>query len=444
MWGTRVTGTDSTRTRAGDDRKTGEHRPNELRALSALAFEELRGFPGGIRDMHLGIAERAFRGVGPAGRPVQVIHDALSRRAYDGIGSGAARLGRSADAAMERQGIGQDVLLSTTRRGSAIIAALNGLIGDRLERSGNDLHQPASVRVDGVAVALDPGSLSAAFPDATARLVVFLHGLMGNEFYWDWGGAHPGDTYGARLASDLGCTPVYLRYNTGLHISENGRSVAALLEELVQAWPVEVDEIALVGHSMGGLVARSAGHQGSESGQRWAERVRHMISLGTPHLGAPLEQGAHVVAEALHALPETRMLGAFLRRRSAGIRDLRHGSLVDEDWRGRDPNALRAAACKEVPLLEGATHCFVSATITRSPRHPLGRVLGDILVLTPSATGRGRTRRIPFKDEHGHHVSPAHHLALLNHPEVYERLHGWLEPHGGGRRRNHEIGQSGQ
>ena len=403
-----------------------------MRALSALAFEELRGFPGGIRDMHLGIAERAFRGVGPAGRPVQVIHDALSRRAYDAIGSGAARLGRAADATMERQGIGQEVLLSTTRPGSAMIAALNGLIGDRLERSRSDLHQPASVRVDGEAVALDAGSLSAAFPDATARLVVFLHGLMGTEFYWDWGGAHPGDTYGARLASDLGCTPVYLRYNTGLHVSENGRSVAALLEELVGAWPVEVQEVALVGHSMGGLIARSAGHQGSESGQRWTERVRHMVSLGTPHLGAPLEQGAHVAAEALHALPETRMLGAFLRRRSAGIRDLRHGSLVDEDWRGRDPNALRAAACKEVPLLEGATHCFVSATITRSPRHPLGRLLGDILVLTPSATGRGRTRRIPFKAEHGHHVSPAHHLALLNHPEVYERLRGWLEPPGGG------------
>jgi len=157
-----------------------------------------------------------------------------------------------------------------------------------------------------------------------------------------------------------------------------------------------------------------------------------MVSLGTPHLGAPLEQGAHVAAEALYALPETRMLGAFLRRRSSGIRDLRHGSLVDEDWRGRDPSALRAAACKEVPLLPGATHFFVSATITRTPHHPLGRLLGDILVLTPSATGQGRTRRIPFKAEHGHHVSPAHHLALLNHPEVYERLRGWLEQPGGG------------
>ena len=177
--------------------------------------------------------------------------------------SGPARRGsgRAADAAMERQGIGQELQLSTTRRGSAVIAALNGLVGDRLERSGSDLHQPASVRVERRAVALDAGSLRAAFPDATARLVVFLHGLMGNEFYWDWGGAHPGDTYGARLASDLGCTPIYLRYNTGLHVSENGLSVAALLEELVQAWPVEVQEIALVGHSMGGLIARSACHQ---------------------------------------------------------------------------------------------------------------------------------------------------------------------------------------
>ena len=425
-------GTDSTGTGEGGDSGSGVRQANELRALSALVFEDLRAFPGGIRDMHLGIAGRAFRGVGPASRPVQVIHDTLSRRAYDAIGAGAALLGRAVDGAMEQRGVGEEVVLSTTRRGSAVVAALNGLIGDRLERSGSDLHQPASVRVDGEAVALDAGSVSAAFPDATSRLVVFLHGLMGNEFYWDWGGAHPGDTYGARLARDLACTPIYLRYNTGLHVSENGLSIAALLEELVGAWPVEVQEIALVGHSMGGLVARSACHHASESGRRWTERVRHVVSLGTPHLGAPLEQGAHVAAEALYALPETRMFGAFLRRRSAGIRDLRHGSLVDEDWRGRDPNALRAAARKEVPLLPGATHFFVSATITRSPRHPLGRLLGDILVLVPSATGRGRTRRIPFQAEHGHHVSPAHHLALLNHPEVYERLREWLQ-HPGGR-----------
>ncbi len=420
--------TQSTGTSAGAEPQTETRPANELRALIALAFEDLRAFPGAIRDMHLGIAERAFQGVGPAARPVQTIHDALSRSAYSAISTGAARLGLAADTAIETHTVGQAVPLSTTRRGSVLIGAINGLIGDRLERSGSDLHEPASVRVNGEAVALDTASVTSAFPGATGRLVVFLHGLMGNEFYWEWSSADPGDTYGSRLASDLGCTPVYLRYNTGLHISANGLAVATLLEDLVRAWPVEVQDIALVGHSMGGLIARSACHQGSESGLGWTGQVRHVVSLGTPHLGVPLEQYAHVAAEALYTLPETRMLGAFLRRRSAGIRDLRHGSLVDEDWRDRDPNALRSAAVKEVPLLPGAMHCFVSATITRSPRHPLGRVLGDILVLTPSATGRGRTRRIPFHAEHGHHVSPAHHFALLNHPEVYERLREWLAP----------------
>jgi pimeloyl-ACP methyl ester carboxylesterase len=410
---------------AGIDDDARSPAPNEVRALSALAFDELRGFPGAIRDMHLGIAERAFRGVGPAAGPVKLIHDSLSSRAYGAIEAGASMLGRAADAAMERGGVGERVSLSTTREGSFGLAVLNGLIGDRLEREGSPLHQPTSVRMHGARIELDETSLRDAFPQAAPRLVVFIHGLTGDEFCWSWGGE---DAYGERLTSDLGCTPVYLRYNSGLHISENGRTVAALLEELVEAWPVDAQQVALVGHSMGGLVARSAAHQAHEQDQTWVRHVRHVVSLGTPHMGAPLEQGAHRAALALHKLPETRMLGSFLKKRSAGIRDLRHGSLVDEDWRDRDPEALQAVACQEVALLPWATHLFVSASVTRDPNHPLGRLLGDILVLKPSASGRGKARRIPFREEHGHHVGGTHHLALLNHPEVYARLRDWLEP----------------
>ncbi|MEA2493334.1 MAG: hypothetical protein QOJ29_1245, partial [Thermoleophilaceae bacterium] len=192
------------------------------------------------------------------------------------------------------------------------------------------------------------------------------------------------------------------------------------------AWPVPVEQIALVGHSMGGLVSRSACHQGVESQMRWVRRVRHVVSLGTPHMGAPLEQFVHYASAALSALPETRPFGSFLRRRSAGIRDLRQGSLVDEDWRDRDPDLLRAEACSEVPLLEGATHCFVTATVTRSPRHPVGRLVGDYLVLQPSGSGRSRSRRIGFEDENGLHVGGANHFALLNHPDVYAKLREWL------------------
>jgi pimeloyl-ACP methyl ester carboxylesterase len=251
---------------------------------------------------------------------------------------------------------------------------------------------------------------------------------MESEFAWGRGAGAEGETYGSRLARDLGCTPLYVRYNSGRHISENGRSLAELLESVVRAWPVEAGEIALIGHSMGGLVARSACHIAGGERLDWVRRVRHVVSLGSPHAGAPLEQAVHVTSAALHSLPETRPLAGFLRRRSAGIRDLRRGSLVDEDWRDCDPDALRAAACREVPLLEGATHCFVAATVTRSPQHPIGRLIGDWLVLVPSASGRSRTRRIPFDVDKGMHVGGTGHLALLNHPEVYERLREWLAP----------------
>jgi hypothetical protein len=173
---------------------------------------------------------------------------------------------------------------------------------------------------------------------------------------------------------------------------------------------------------MGGLVARSACHQGGD----WTKLVSHIVSLGTPHAGAPLAQGVHYLSAALHAAPETRPFARFLRRRSAGIRDLRHGSLVDDDWRDQDPDALRARACAEIPLLAGVTHCFVAATITGSDRHPVGRLLADTHVLAPRASGRSRLRTLGFDEEFGLALGGTHHLALLNHPEVYKRLHGWL------------------
>ena len=303
---------------------------------------------------------------------------------------------------------------------------LNGLVGDRLERDESPLAQPIAVRVDGLPIAPDRAALAQAFPAATPRLVVFLHGLMETERGWRLGAREGREDYGTRLARDLGVTPVYVRYNSGRHISENGRSLAELLDRVVAEWPVAVEEVALVGHSMGGLVSRSAAHIAALEEMAWVSHVRKVISLGSPHMGAPLEQAVHYAAFGLSRLPETRMMGAFLRRRSSGIRDLRQGSLVDADWRERDPEALRAEACEEVPLLEGATHCFVSATVTRSPRHPLGRMVGDTLVLAPSASGRSRTRKLGFEAEFGLHVGATHHIALLNHPAVYEKLQAWL------------------
>ena len=392
----------------------------ELRALTLLGFDELRRASGGIGSINRAVAGRVFRAVGPGAVLVRPVHEAVTRGVFASLGLGTRAIGVATAAAVGRR---DAPALSTTPRGSAVIAAVTGLRGDALEAEGSPLCEPMAVRVNGEPVALDPDSLRGAFPDAGSRVVVFVHGLMTTEFSWALFGP---ETYGERLAREIGCTPVYVRYNTGRHISENGRSLSDLMEELVAAWPVDAEQIALVGHSMGGLVARSACCHASEDHADWARLVTHSVSLGTPHMGAPLEQAVHVLSAGLARLPETRPFANFLRRRSGGIRDLRRGSLVDEDWRDCDPDALRGAACAEIPLLEGATHCFVSAAITRSERHPLGRLLGDTLVLVPSASGRSRTRRIPFDDEHGMHLGAATHFTLLNHPVVYERLRDWL------------------
>ena len=381
-------------------------RPGELAALTRLGLDELGSAAAGIGRIHKAIADRAFGLSGAGATPARAIHDEIARRVYGGLRLGASVLGRAASVTVSGR-----PPISIAPRGAAVVGVIDGLIGDALEREQSALAEPMSIRVNGRALAPDE------VPNAGPRVVVFLHGLMETEFSWGR------DPYGDRLE---GWTPVYVRYNTGRHVSQNGASLDELLCELFAAWPVEVEQIALVGHSMGGLVARSACHQASLRDAPWVAQVRHVVSLGTPHMGAPLEQSVHYLSAALHALPETRPFGAFFRRRSGGIRDLRRGSLVDADWRGCDPDALRAKACEEVPLLEGATHCFVSATVTRDPRHPVGRLLGDCLVLVPSASGRSRTRRLAFRDEDGLHIGGANHFALLRHPLVYERLKTWL------------------
>jgi pimeloyl-ACP methyl ester carboxylesterase len=371
--------------------------PDELRALTRLTFNELGLATGGIGELHRAIADRAFGAAG-SGMP-RAIHDAIAGAVYGGLRVGAGLAGRGASALVAER----DRALSDTPRGAMVLGVLNGLRGDVLEREGSGLAAPMGFRADGVAV--DPADLA-----VSRRVVVFVHGLFETEHAWG------SESYGARLARDLGVTPLYVRYNTGRHISENGRSLAELLDALPDV------EIALVGHSMGGLVARAACAAGGD----WTARVRHTVSLGTPHTGAPLESAVHYASAALGVTPETRPFAGFLRRRSAGIRDLRSGSLVDEDWQGRDPEALRAAACAEVPLLPGAAHHFVAATITRDASHPIGRLIGDWLVLQPSASGRSRARVIGFRAEDGVHVGGLHHLALLNHPQVYEHLREWL------------------
>jgi hypothetical protein len=399
-------------------------RPEEIRAFGDLAGDAAAGTAGLIRDLHENIAERVWTAVGPAALPAKTTHDRVAQTAYSGArgiargivraGAVAASVARPADApSIER-----------TVLGRAVVGALNGVYGDGFARQGNQLALAMTVRRSGHDVDVAGAGLRDAFPDATPRLAVFVHGLCETDDAWDLGSDRH-LPYGVRLQAELGYTPLYIRYNTGRHISENGRELARLLEAAVAGWPADVEEIIMVGHSMGGLVGRSACHYGA--GSAWGARVRHVFTLGTPHLGAPLEQAAHATSATLARLPETRGIARVLNARSAGIKDLRHGYLVDECWLDQDPDAFLRNTSREVPFLETANHYFVCATLSRDAEAPVGRIIGDLLVLRPSAWAHAnRSERMRFPVEHYHHVGGANHFDLLNHPAIYDQIRAWV------------------
>jgi pimeloyl-ACP methyl ester carboxylesterase len=399
-------------------------RSDEVRALGDLAGGAAGGLATQIRDVHRGIAGRVFGLLGAPAAPVQVAHDRIADGAYTAARVLSDSLLRGSAFTVGLARGDETGSIGDSARGRAVVGALNGAWGDMLHQRHSPLATPMSLRLRGRDVVLDGDGLRAAFPDATGRLVVFIHGLGETDGSWRLRAARHAP-YGERLRAELGYTPLYVNYNTGLHISSNGRALALLMEQLVDAWPVEVGEIALIGHSMGGLVSRGALHY-AEAGS-WREHVRHVFMLGSPHKGAPLELAANAACHALSRLPETRPFAAPIKLRSVGVKDLGYGYVVDADWEGHDPDAFRSNTGTVVPFLESANHYFVSATVTRDADHPVGRMIGDLLVLRASAWSHGgHGERLQFPIDQYSHLGGASHLDLLNHPAVYAQLRRWL------------------
>jgi len=306
-------------------------------------------------------------------------------------------------------------------------------VGDYLEKRGNGLGIRMTFRKHGRELPVDRESFQRAISNPSRKVAVFVHGLSCTEQAWNvFAERFHGDrrtSFATLLERDLGYTPLLVRYNTGLHVSENGRKLAALLTELEAAYPVPIEELVLIGHSMGGLVARSAAHYGSVESRAWKGSLRHVFCIGSPHLGAPLEKAVNVLSYALSRFdtPGTQIPAELLNNRSAGIKDLRFGYITDEEWQDKDPDALLEDNRCEVPFVDGVSYCFVASTLHRDPKHPLGDLLGDLLVRPASAAGRCRepARHLSFRV--GKVFGGMHHFHLCNHPDVYEQLRAWLE-----------------
>lgn len=395
---------------------------DEFSGAVRLLSDTAGGVTVTVQRMHRAISRRAFGVGGWAALPVKALHDGISERVYGGVRTGIAVGGAAVEMLSRAAGTWWPRgTLVDSKVAQAATGVLNGAFGARAEIRGDLLPSQLTLRVAHRAIPLETAALAEHYPAPAGQLVVLLHGLIETERWWF---RRPGEDepaerdFGARLTADLGSSPVYLRYNTGRHISENGRELVRFLDELVGAWPVPVTEIVLIGHSVGGLVARSAVHQAATSS--WLPLVTGLVCLGVPHTGAPLERGANLAAWALRRFDESAPLGELLALRSPGVKDLRYGYLHEAQWTGADPDSVRRADLPiETVIPAGIRQYFLSATLARAENSLLARGIGDLLVMPKSA---GDTAQMADR----HWVGGLNHFALMHRDEVYQVVLGWL------------------
>jgi len=304
------------------------------------------------------------------------------------------------------------------------LAVLNGLVGDYLERGGNGLRTTMGCHYRGLPVTLDRAGVARAYPEATGRVALFVHGVMCTETIWRF---PDGSDYGQKLQAELGITPVYVRYNSGLPIADNGAALAACLQQLVDAYPVPIEELILIGYSMGGLLVRSACHVASLQGLSWLGHVRRALYVGTPHLGAPAERLGRVVARVLRAIPDpyTRLVGEISDLRSAGIKDLGDADLRHEDRAAVSGRLSLRDPRHPVPLLPAIRHALVAGTLA-DPN--LAAFFGDSIVPVTSATAYVNSAETSPLDPGDVKVLPGRtHLDLPHDAEVYDFIRKFCE-----------------
>ena len=389
---------------------------DDLRGASRLAVEAARAVTALVEKMHVTIAS------GPAlvGKPLAAPVRLVTRAVYASVQGITQLVGTSLDAALAQL----PPLFKASAAGpqrEAVVAVVNGVLGDYLHETGNPLAIDMHLRHAGVALDLAPSALRTALPDPTAKVVVLIHGSCMTDAQFTRGG----HDHGAALARDLGYTPLYLRYNSGRHISTNGHAFAAMLEELVASWPLAVDELVLLGHSMGGLVARSACHVAVEHRHTWQNRLRTLITLGAPHHGAPLERGGHWLERLLDVSPYSAPLGALGRIRSAGVTDLRFGNVLDEHWQGHD-RFKHGTDTRSPCRLPDGVRCYAIAGTLSTEAGP--RLRGDGLVPVESALGIHARAELDlaFPETQRWIAFGTGHTDLLGSPAVYSTIRDWL------------------
>jgi hypothetical protein len=383
-----------------------------------------------VEGAHQAIADGWFRVAGHSGSRGHTAHRAATANLYGSVRMAGSIARVSLDIGATTIGKLHRVRpLWDSRIGAGIRAAANALWGDEFERRSSPMHTELSIRdTNGTPVTTDPAALNLSFERPTTRLALLLHGLGKTERCWNTEATDDGNVTGLpnMLEAD-GFTPVLVRYNSGIRVSDNGEALAALLEEITMNWPTPVDEIVLIGHSMGGLVARSSLYAGRSANHDWIDRVNHLVALATPHFGSPIEKGVHVASQVLTAGAATRSLGVFINGRSAGIKDMRHGTIHSTD-NSEHPESSEGSHIVVAPPIRRIRQHHVVGVVTDSSSHPFGFLVGDLVVRVNSATGVSSAGHIESANVRV--FGGIDHLGLLHHASVHTQIREWLTPIG--------------
>ncbi len=399
---------------------------SDLRAVAQLAIQATAGVTRIVEGVHqsvwdtLGVKGGHLPGQtgGLTGLVYRSVHG-VNRLVGKGVDKALARLLPARDPG--------DATHAATPEREAVLAALNGVLGDRLAADHNPLATPMTLRYKGQALDWQNPPAPA---EVSGKILLLVHGLCMNDLQWQT--EHDGRpvNHGTALAQALGCTPVYLRYNSGLHTSQNGHELSRQLGQLVSRWPVPVEEITVVAHSMGGLLTRSALHDAQQTAQAWPRHLKNIVFLGTPHHGAPLERAGNWVDVILGSTPYSAPFAKLGQLRSAGITDLRYGHLLDADWRGHNRFHRKPDSREPLPLPQGVACYTVAATLSPQRGRLADRLIGDGLVPLHSALGQHEEpkRSLEFAKDAQYVAYRTGHVALLSSPQVQQQMLNWLVP----------------
>jgi pimeloyl-ACP methyl ester carboxylesterase len=407
--------------------KPGRHlRATDLRGAAHLATQATLA----VTTITEGVHQSVWRTLGAPSGTTTAQTRGLTGLIYQSVKGVTQLVGQSVNAALTRLEPLLDAALGAaqeTPEREAVLAALNGVMGDRLADGRNPLATVMSLRYQGQA--FKPGNLGPS-TQVSGKVLLLIHGLCMNDLQWHTQADGVTHSHGQSLADALGYTPIYLRYNTGLHTSENGHQLAQQLGQLLQHWPVPLEEISVLAHSMGGLVIRSAVHSARQQDLQWTKHLKNIVFLGTPHHGAPLERAGNWIDVILGSTPYSRPFAKLGQLRSAGITDLRYGHVLDAHWQGHDRFRRRPDSRQPLPLPEGVA-CYAVAASTAGQRSALAeRLIGDGLVPLNSALGLHEDSHqcLLFAKPAQRIFYRMNHMEMLHRQEVTEQLMQWLRP----------------